>query len=366
MGHLAIVVKSTLELIDKDRPYISYRGTLRDDIYKTIADLFADALTVREDDKIFTWCVNETGAKGNGFDRYYIADGNVLFMPEEEFPIKVGIKELYKYDNAVSEVTALDLFREKILWNAIGKKSLGRGRSLSHQTIDEDAILIDLLNEANKDSGPSRIVYAPIDYSGSKVIEISNFSFTESNPPTMGRRIDDGGGKYHIPLNSVPIETIIWNKGNHFLCEKALEAYLCSNIDKNVVNFCKIIGHPRFTVKWLGNYLPFGVQGSSMDMVVEIEQGPKRKVILLELKDDTFGYSAYKQDVDSQILPYQDFVKKAFKKNRGGKITVESVFLSHSPHRTPNPEEKPIYKGVKWIGYNIDNPSGTVSFTRIL
>ncbi|MBR0028645.1 MAG: hypothetical protein IJP55_00150 [Bacteroidales bacterium] len=132
MGHLAIVNANTIKRITDQHPYISIGGTLQAHPCKTISDLFADALTVREGDLIFTWMVDGSGIPGIGFDRYYIANGTVVFDSHDpDYPIKIGVREGYQYNKAVPEEKALDLFCHHLLWNAIGKKSLGRGRSLS-------------------------------------------------------------------------------------------------------------------------------------------------------------------------------------------------------------------------------------------
>lgn len=224
MGHLAIVTPSTITQTNNNHPYISYKGTLGDKLYKTIADLFADALVVREGDIIFTWCVNEKGNKGYGFERYFIADGSVFFDPNDVYPIKIGVKEGYKYDIPVPEEKALDIFLPNLLWNAIGKKSLGRGRSLSHQTRYEDDILIRLLESENIGRPKTKIIDNPRYLPSLQHIEINNFSFTQINTQQIGVQTVIKG-KTQTLLNTIPIQNIIWNSGNRFCCEKALEAY---------------------------------------------------------------------------------------------------------------------------------------------
>ena len=68
MGHLAIVNADTIQRINSQNPYISIGGTLGAYPYKTISDLFADALTVRDGDIIFTWMVNTQHKEGIGFE----------------------------------------------------------------------------------------------------------------------------------------------------------------------------------------------------------------------------------------------------------------------------------------------------------
>lgn len=363
MGHLAIVTPSTITRTNNNHPYISYKGTLGDKIYKTIADLFSDALVIRNGDIIFTWCVNEKGKKGFGFERYFIADGTVLFDPSDAYPIKIGVKEGYKYDIPVSEERALDLFLPNLLWNAIGKKSLGRGRSLTHQTRYEDDILISLLESENIGRPKTKIIDNPRYLPSLQHIEINNFSFTQTNPQQIGIQTVVKG-KTQTLLNTIPIQNIIWNSGNQFCCEKALEAYLCANIDNNsIIDFCTMVNHPECHIKWIGNYLPYGVQGSSIDMVVEIGNDNEHYIEVIELKDDTLGYKKYQYEVDYQILSYQKFIEKAFL-SFVDTANVESVLITHTPTRIPRvPNVK--YKNVKWIGYNIDQCTNTVIFNSI-
>ena len=188
MGHLAIVNSETIGKIDDRHPYVSFGGKLKTNDGKqkakplqTISDLFADALAVREGDRIFTWMVNKKNKAGVGFDRYYIANGDVVFAPSDtNYPIKIGVKEGYKYNKPVSEENALYLFRKKKLWNAIGKKSLRRGRSLSHQTLDEDRELLRLLEDANPGKKPRKIISTPHYKSSYNDISISKFGTEQS------------------------------------------------------------------------------------------------------------------------------------------------------------------------------------------
>lgn len=124
-----------------------------------------------------------------------------------------------------------------------------------------------------------------------------------------------------------------------------------------------MVGHPKCYVKWIGNYLPYGVQGSSIDMVAEIGNDNEHYIEVIELKDDTLGYKKYQDEVDYQILSYQKFIEKAYL-SFGDTANVESVLITHTPRRIPRvPNVK--YKNVKWIGYNIDQYTNTVIFNSI-
>ena len=356
MGHLAIVNADTIQRINSQNPYISIGGTLGAYPYKTISDLFADALTVRDGDIIFTWMVNTQHKEGIGFDRYYIANGSVVFDANDtDFPIKIGVKEGYQYSNAISEEKALDLFSPRLLWNAIGKKSLGRGRSLSHQTTDEDQQLLALLAQANTGVVPNNILHSPIYNNKHIPITINNFG------PIQNYIV-----RNYASLCTVLINNITWNKGDLFLYEKTLEAYLCKNIDKGSVSFCSLLGYPNHQIKWIGNYLPYGVAGKNIDMVCELEKENEQSIIVvIELKNDRISYNRYKRIINDQLNSYAQFIGDAFKSYRGKKFAIEQVVLTHSPRRSLAPGTLQ-YQNTKWIGYDIDPNSGTVTFTRLL
>lgn len=355
MGHLAIVNSDTILGITNNHPYISIGGTLNSLPYKTISDLFADALTVRDGDIIFTWMIDGGRAPGVGFDRYYIANGSVVFdSSDPEFPIKVGVRDGYMYANAVPEEKALDLFCSHILWNAIGKKSLGRGRSLSHQTIDEDEQLLALLSGANAGSGPIQIISVPVYNNSFTPISINNFG--------LGSNTHIGPG---TPLSTVAVNSIIWNGGNLFLYEKTLEAFLCENIDSNAFSFCTMLGYPNHHIKWLGNYLPYGVAGKNIDFVCELEGDGDPIVIVIELKRGPESYAGYQQIINGQLNAYTQFIGDAYRSYRGNSFVIEQVVLTHSPIRRLAPGLVQ-HNNTKWISYDINPNNNTVQFTRLL
>ena len=355
MGHLAIVNSDTIRRITNGHPYISIGGTLNAYPLKTISDLFADALAVRDGDYIFTWMIDGGGTFGTGFDRYYIATGKVYFdSSDPDYPIKVGVKKGYSYACSVPEEKALDLFRSHLLWNAIGKKSLGRGRSLSHQTLDEDGELLSLLSQANQGANPTVILSSPVYSHLFTRITINNFGPVQN---------------YVVPpftaLSSVLVNNIVWNSGNLFQYEKTLEAFLCENLDSIQVSFCNLLGYPNYRIKWLGNYLPYGVAGKNIDLVCEIECASSSIVVVIELKKGPCNYNGYKAIVDEQLNNYSQFIADAYRSYRGNRFLIEQVVLTHSPRR--NLASSVVqYKNTKWIGYDIDPINKTVSFARLL
>lgn len=354
MGHLAIVNAATIQNITDTHPYISFGGNLKELPLKTISDLFADALAVREGDYIFTWMINGGLSPGVGFDRFFIANGSVMFDSSARYPIKVGVRVGYKFDIAVPEEVALDIFRPNLLWNAIGKKSLGRGRSLSHQTLDEDNLLMSLLNRENNHTAPHIVLNNPVYDSSYIPITINNF-----------RPVANNVVRSNTPLNTVIISNIVWNKINKFQYEKTLEAYICENIDKPQVGFCNLLGYPNHRIKWFGNYLPYGVAGKNIDLVCEIESGNDSRILVIELKNDPVSYNGYRTIVDDQLIKYSQFIEEAFKSYRGDNVVVERIVLTHSPLHQLVPSQTQ-FRNTKWIGYNIDPIRGVVTFSRLL
>lgn len=363
MGHLAIVNNQTIQQINNNNPYISIGGRLNSYPYKTISDLFADALLVREGDIIFTWMVDSELSTGQGFDRYYIANGDIVFDSSSDYPIKIGIKEGYKFNKALAEEQALDLFGGHLLWNAIGKKSLGRGRSLSHQTIDEDEYLMKLLKDINPE-GPQRILSAASSGNNQYLpISINTFSSCNSNQADL------------TDIKLLQLNSTIWNDGDIFLYEKTLEAYLCENIDKPILNsqgqqtdLLTMLGYEGYRVRWAGNYLPYGVAGKNIDLVCEITNTIDVKVLVIELKVDTQSYRNYSDIANFQLSDYVSFIKKAFESYRGAGVVVEPVVITHMPRqrsRIQNIKQQPLVNSAKWIGYNITQ-NNQVIFERLL
>lgn len=367
MGHLAIVNSLTIQQINDNDPYISIGGKLNKYPYKTISDLFADALLVRDGDFIFTWMIDSKSSAGQGFDRYFIANGDVVFDPSSTYPIKIGIKDGYKFNNALSEEQALDLFGAHLLWNAIGKKSLGRGRSLSHQTIDEDKYLLDLLKSVNKNTS-QKIIFAPKYNRSYQKISINNFSHHNSNQVNLQNQ----------PINTLQLNSTIWNKGDVFLYEKTLEAYLCENIDKGILgtdgqvkDLLTLLDYKGYHVVWVGNYLPYGVAGKNIDLVCEIAKKDNindRRVLVIELKVNDSSLPHYTNIAKLQLPDYVDFIKKALESYRGLGVIVEPVVITHLPRQKTQIQhirQTSLINSTKWIGYSITQANQVV-FERLL
>ncbi|MGV8016882.1 MAG: hypothetical protein AB2L26_01690 [Ignavibacteria bacterium] len=162
MGHLYIV---SLETLDLNNPYISVVGSIgkvdsssRPLIEKTVADILSDAFCTRIGDYVFPWITKGRKTPNIGFKFYFKVTGAPIFVEKDNFPIKIPIStDYFEASSAISEIEALDLFRKDILWNAIGKKSLGRGKSITHQTPQEDKLLIRLLGQGKMKKMPNPV-----------------------------------------------------------------------------------------------------------------------------------------------------------------------------------------------------------------
>lgn len=127
VGHLNIVNNDTIIDI-LETGYISTNGVLKSRTIKTISDLFSDVLATRKGDFVFPWIIKGKDNNQIGFRYILKIAGPPIYVFGDEYPIKIPIEDIViSYPIALEESDALDLFRIELLWNAIGKKSLGRG-----------------------------------------------------------------------------------------------------------------------------------------------------------------------------------------------------------------------------------------------
>ena len=331
MGHLAIVNEKTLNNV-KMEGYISTRGTLKKQVVKTISDIFSDILATRKGDLIFPWIVKKPKGKNKilGFKYIFKVAGPPIYVVGDFFPIKVPIEPVGKeFDRPLKEEEALDLWGKKLLWNAIGKKSLGRGRSLTHQLPMEDLRLETLLNEANP-TGSKSINIGKKNFKGD---EISiNPSQGSKNPvkDRMFSRFNEEEKKIsHLILSGIP-----WRKDDLFSYEKTLEAWIMENIDsERGESIRNNILEPDLPIEWFGNYLTFGVSGSNIDIVVIQSQEDKKIITVIELKNTPLSQKEYELAA-RQNSAYGSFIKNAFiAYGYGEKAEIKHVVLCHTPKK---------------------------------
>jgi hypothetical protein len=354
MGHIPIVNQETLQRVINEG-CISIRGTLKDHIVKTIADLFADALTTRVGDLVFPWIIGSKNSENLGFKYIFKVADKPYFVRGDEYPIKIPLEEIGEgYGMPLSEEEALDLWDGKPLWNIIGKKSLGRGRSLSHQTKMEDNKLIDMLKRKNNGSSAKTISLNR--YSGRGVpitINPSQVGTTDFRSALSSFKPEDR--LKNIQLNSIP-----WQKEGVFTEEKVLEAWLMENIDKPSCNNLRQIIIPSGQhIEWFGNYLPYGVQGSNIDVVISHLNGD-HIVSVIELKVGRLSSNGI-IDAAKQVEKYSVFIKKAFRAFNVN-VDVKSIIISRSnPARRNNNSWRHL--PITSIVYDIQS-SGAVNFAK--
>jgi len=359
MGHLPIVNQETIKNVIKSG-YIATRGDLRQHIIKTTSDIFSDVLAVRKGDLIFPWIVHGESGENMGFKYVFKISGPPIFVKGDDYPVKVQLwEEGLVFENPLSEADALDLWDKKILWNAIGKKSLGRGRSLTHQTPMEDQKMLELLEERNP-KGPKKIILqkgkingVPLSINPSQRKWNNNLLKTIKNLPEKDR------------LKSLDLDGVPWAKEKFFAVEKTLEAWLMENIDKDsCLSLRNLLFDGSDKIIWFGNYLPFGVQGSNMDVVILHERKNNKLVItVIELKVGTINKNQF-LDTCGQVIDYSNFLKKAFD-SFGISVELNPVILTGISKISSFQHIRRNNLNPKFIGYEVDS-KGKVIFRRLL
>jgi len=361
MGHLAIVNQETIKKVIEEG-CISTRGDLKDKWIKTTADLFSDVLATRKGDFIFPWIIKNRDTKNEdpkrlGFKYVFKVAGSPVFIEGDEYPIKIPLeKEGIEYEIPLSEAEALDLWSTELLWNAIGKKSLGRGRSLTHQTPMEDLRMINMLEKKNNGSS-TKIELKKFSTSGLKIsINPSQYKWDDNFFKKLM--------KYPIRerISHLDIKRIPWRRNNLFIVEKVLEAWFMENIDKNKEIENKIIGKEK--IEWFGNYLPFGVQGSNIDIIViQMGNNDEKIIKIIELKMKGLNENEFKEAA-RQAVEYSFFIRDAF---NAFKIPVKLETIVISGKSNVDKIKSITIKGVKpkWFTYDL-NDEGNISFEEIL
>ena len=358
MGHLPIVNQKTLpDMIHSG--YISVRGDLKKLMIKTIADILADVLATREGDPVFPWIVQGPTGENLGFKYEFEVEGPPVFVEGEEYPVKVPLRPRgLEYSNALTENKAVDLWHRRLLWNIIGKKSLGRGRSITHQLPMEDKRMKTMLEQMNPDDA--------------RQIAIGSHR-VQGTPITINPRQDKWDTTVKDRLNSVSprdrialldIFGIPWRRGSRFNFEKALEAWIMQNIDrKEGMEFRQEVLEKDLSLEWFGNYLSYGVSGSNIDLVI-LQDADTPIVTVVELKVGHLSQNAFKRAAD-QVLEYSAFIKRAFEAF-GFDANLQNVVISHSGSRCQGASRvRGASNEVGWVEYEIDN-SGKVHFGKML
>jgi hypothetical protein len=362
MGHLSIVTQETIKDVIKEG-YISTRGKLKKKITEVIASMFADVLAVRKGDIVFPWIVSDEKSGNLGFKYIFYVSGPPIFVKGNKYPIKIPLKKYgYEFRIPLSEAEALNLWRKKLLWNIIGKKSLGKGKSFMHQLPMEDELMLDLLKSKNIEN-PRKI---KLGHRSFKSIPLSINPSQKEWKNKLKKRLEVTPEEKKI--SKIELRNLPWRKKskNQFIVEKALEAWLMENLDKpKCKNLIKLI-LPNSKIKWFGSYLPFGVQGSNIDIVIIHLKNKKTVITVIELKVNSLNLKEFEKAAE-QSVTYSIFLKEAFEAF-GIKVKLNPVVLSGLPKRGVKIQNiKALKKGLslKWISYSI-NDNGIIKFGKIL
>ena len=301
MGHLAICNNQTVaEIISTG--YISGKCIVGEHQVKTMADIMSSFLCIKEGDYIFPWIIHNGDVRGVGFKYIFICAGNPIYVQGELYPFKIPVKqEFYIYAIPLSENEALDLFRSQLLWNAIGKKSLGRPRSITSQTPDEDELLISLLNRKNPTGRITNQLAPelPANYPTSVPLRINH---NQTN--AAFQKVDS--------LNEIVIGNLPFRNGGYFRVEKVLEAWFLQEANSNNLNgFLNSLGFNNYQFEWVGNYIPFGVSGSNIDVVAIISNGEHKVVLVIELKHERKNVQKYFLAAN-EVSVNAEFIHSAF------------------------------------------------------
>ena len=371
MGHLNIVNDETFKEILKTG-FVSTRGNLGKQWYKTIADLFSDALATRPGHLFFPWFTDKNKSKCIGFKGFLRISGYPIFVQGDKYPIKIPVDFYNGFDwndnKCLEEHEALDLWRRKLLWNAIGKKSLGRGRSIVHQTSWEDEELLNLIFQKTKNQKYYKINSSSQLISNNLQISIHNnlckcMKILDSKYENETLEIIwelngyDFKCKYK-DISEIPALDIRWDDGKgFFIVEKALEAWIMENIDKHPgKSFREIVLNEVEVenIKEFYNYLPFGVAGQNMDVLVITKSNDLIHFHVIELKESSFSYKNYQEEVE-KILSYKRFIEEFIQAYEIPNARVTAKIITGKPSKRTISEymaKGPINQ-VEWFYYQI-------------
>lgn len=356
MGHLPICDPTTFALFMDG--YVAIRSDLRKLMEKTTADIFSDALATRPGQPIFPWVINGCGDAGWGFKHVFTVSDEPLFVAGDAFPIRIPLREEYlDFEVALAEEKALDLWRGRLLWNAIGKKSLGRGRSLTHQLPMEDDELLRRLREVNRRE-PRRKTLRRRGFKGAVPIQMptTGEGWDRNRRQTLERLQP---GKRLGALDPVGLS---WRRGGLFTHEKALEGWIMQNIDREAgASLVGALPEPIAPIEWFGNYLPYGVAGANIDVLL-LQRGTDDAVAtVIELKKDPLNVDGM-AGAAAQVLEYSHFIADAM---RAFDVAVVMRAAVISGAQTGKRRAKPTgLPEVTWIEYRIE-PDGQVLFERV-
>jgi len=351
LGHISIVNKRTLP-VTLNNGFFATTGSIGEKWDQTLSNLFADVLRTRVNDLVFFQIVKTDNEPANYLEKIMETDKRLQKMQEDNtlnriiepygftgvfkvkskpfwdlHPISLGenmevesdyciriLLEPVKYlPFVVPEGRAFDDNSDAgDLWNPKFKKSLGRGRSLTPTTPEEDMKLTRLISKTN-------------DFEIN--LQVEDYPGRSNSPISIDQRLhqDTSNVDEYKPksLKEIDLNNIALVREGKVKYEKTLEAWLMEKIDTGYPGLRDILGSEK-DIKWFGNYLAFGFGGSNFDAMVIHERDigeykARYKISLIELKKDTVGEGDIRQ-----VLEYSKWVSMFL---AGGDISMIQPIL---------------------------------------
>lgn len=344
MAHVSTVNQRTLPPAI-NQGFAATTGSMGSRWYKTIADIFADVLSTRPDDRLFFQLTDQSvgsssnleeylshvnfknqppfSSTSNGFTGIVEIEGRPFFDPtrigtEANVPASVPVRiplncERY-LPRPVTEERAFTYETESAeLWNPKYKKALQESKSLTSLTPEERNQLATLVHRNNnRGYGVNQEAYA-----GDRASEISINDRLDQQKGDGTVRTSPPSSIEDLSLDEIPIAS-----GSRFRVEKTLEAWLMEMIDSDHGDIRRVFG-PRDELTWFTNYVPYGISGKNMDGLAFHERdGIRYKISTIELKRGEASKSAVKQ-----VLGYARWVTSYLAD--GNEQVVQPVLIAH-------------------------------------
>jgi hypothetical protein len=116
--------------------------------------------------------------------------------------------------------------------------------------------------------------------------------------------------------------------------------------------FLDALGMPKAQVIWFANYLTYGVQGGSIDLLVLVRDAGVEKVLVVELKKGGLAPKPLRNAV-AQVKAYARYVEKAFGAF-GATIKTIPIVVSGNRRNIHRPDPR---DGVRHVLYQVEKGS---------
>ena len=313
-AHVFIVTKDTFPVVrDKGIAAIVSADPSKPLFEKTKADLLSDIACVRKRDRIFFYVmkvgfygiyeaitnpfIDESEFQGVGEDTNKFICGSKENIHYKEgdfiFPYRIQIKPLFYLPNFIPEMRAFgEPTSPTKLRSIFYKKTLGRGKSITHLSPEEEKELSEFLFKANDG-----------------VKELSTF-------------------KPYKPMQKVPITFDLKPTDNGCVkYEKILEGWIIQNIDVPGAIPESILG-PMDDIEWFANYVPVTIAGGNIDIMIYHKkkldnEDIRYKISIIELKKGIIKNTTS----EPNIIQIEEYVKWAAKNITKGDMEMVQPIL---------------------------------------